>query len=93
MKKRRSSALWTLGLGFPETVSASAPDIHIEGTHEVSVEGCCGILEYQRDRVVLRLKNRTVSVSGQDLTMRSFYGSHILIRGKICSVCFEEEGL
>lgn len=83
----------SMGLGFPETVFSSAPDIHIEGTHVVSVEGCAGILEYERESVVLRLKHRTVRVSGKDLTMRSFFGSHIIICGTISSVCFEEEGL
>lgn len=83
----------SVGLGFPETVFSSAPDIHIEGTNAVSVEGCRGILVYERGRVVLRLKNRTVCVSGKDLTMRSFFGSHILISGSITSVCFEEDGL
>ncbi len=80
-------------LGFPQTVSASAPDIHIEGNREISVEGCRGILEYENDRITLKLKHRNITVTGQRLTMRSFFGSHIRIIGIISSVCFEEDGL
>lgn len=80
-------------LGFPPTVSVSAPDIHIEGNREISVEGCRGILEYENERITLRLKHRRLIVNGEKLTMRSFFGSHIRIIGVISSVCFEEDGL
>lgn len=89
MAKRRLNGLAST-LGFPATVSPYVPDIHIEGTQEVSVEGCRGILEYEKDRIVLRLCNKCVMIQGSRLTMRSYFGNHIRIMGDIISVSFLE---
>ena len=80
-------------LGFPETVSSGVPDIHMEGTREVSIEGCRGILEYENDIISLRAKDMCITVRGEGLTMRSFFGNHIRIIGRIKSVSYEEDKL
>ncbi len=92
MKKRKRSITEAIAdsIGFPETLSPSTPDIHVIGTREISVDGCRGILGYERTEVILRLKDRVMTVAGDELTLRSFFSSHVTVRGRINTISFEE---
>lgn len=91
--KRRKRSLGEIvadGMGFPDTVSMSAPDIHIIGTREIAIDGCLGILLYERQEIQLRLRGRVMSVCGEDLTLKTYYTGHTSVRGRIFSIHFEE---
>ena len=92
MKKRKRNITEVVAdtVGFPETLSLSTPDVHIIGTREISVDGCRGILVYETAEVVLRLKDRAMTVTGEDLTLKTFFASHVTVRGRISSISFEE---
>ncbi len=92
MKKRRRSLgeIVADSTGFPDTLSVSAPDIHIIGTREIAVDGCHGILLYECCEIQLRLKGRILCICGEDLTLKTYYTGHVSVRGHIFSLRFEE---
>ncbi len=92
MKRKRKSLGEALGdsIGFPDTVSLSAPDIHIIGTREISIDGCQGIVLYEREEIRLRLRGRVMCICGEDLTLKTYYTGHVSVKGRIFSIAFEE---
>ena len=92
MKRKRRSPAEVIAdsLDFPDSVSPLTSDIRIIGTRELSLDGCLGILEYERDEIRLRLKGRVVSVTGEELTLKAYYTGHVSVKGRIFSVGFEE---
>ena len=91
--KRKRRALGELiadSVGFPDTLSVSAPDIHLMGTREISIDGCRGILVYEREEIQLRLKDRVMTISGHDLRLKTYYTGHVSVKGRIFSISFEE---
>ena len=77
-------------LGFPDTL-IDGTDINIISNKEVTLDGCKGILVYENDEIRLRLKKGVVCIHGEELTLKTFFGSYISVRGNILSVSFEEE--
>ena len=92
MKKRKRSITEVVAdtVGFPDTLSASTPDVYIIGTREISVDGCRGILVYETTEVALRLKDRVMTVKGEELTLKTFFASHVTVRGRISAISSEE---
>lgn len=89
-KRRTIGEVIADSTGFPDTLSASAPDIHIIGTREIAIDGCLGILVYERDEIQLRLKGRVMRICGEDLTLKTYYTGHTSVKGHIFSIGFEE---
>ncbi|MBR6514015.1 MAG: YabP/YqfC family sporulation protein [Clostridia bacterium] len=92
MKRRKRSMTEAIAdaFRFPDTVSATVPDIHIIGTREISIDGCVGILSYERDSILLRLRDRCARITGTDLTLKTYYTGHVSVKGRIMSLSFEE---
>ncbi len=63
---------------FPGTSTAT-----LTSDRELLVTGCRRVCEYGLDRVVLLLTDVELTVCGEELTMRAFFGSQIAIRGRI----------
>ncbi len=92
MKRRRRSFGEVLAdsTGFPDTLTMNAPDIHIVGTREISIDGCRGILLYEREEIQLRLRGRVMYICGEELTLKTYYTGHVSVRGRISGIRFEE---
>lgn len=92
MKRRRKKFGEALAdsIGFPDTLAMNAPDIHIIGTREISIDGCKGILLYEREEIQLRLHDRVMCICGEELTLKTYYTGHVSVRGCIFSIAFEE---
>ena len=92
MKRKRRSLgeIVADSTGFPDTLSTSVPDIHIIGTREISIDGCLGILVYEREQIQLRLRGRVVCICGDCLTLKTYYTGHVSVKGRIFSLQFEE---
>ncbi len=89
-KRRTIGEVIADGTGFPDTLSLSAPDIHIIGTREISIDGCLGILVYEREEIRLRLRGRAMCICGEALTLKTYYTGHVSVKGHIFSIQFEE---
>ncbi len=81
-----------------QDVVSSLPVFIIRGEHEVEVDGCHGILEYEPQRIVLAIKNGKFTVIGRCLTLSDFRSGILYIRGDIRAAAFgnvsiEEDGM
>ncbi|MBE6625553.1 MAG: hypothetical protein E7628_00010 [Ruminococcaceae bacterium] len=69
-------------------IVAALPVFIIRGEHEIEVEGCRGILEYEPEKVVLSVKNGRFTALGQCLTLSDFRSGVLYIRGNIKAAYF-----
>lgn len=73
-------------------VIARIPVITIRGKTETEIYGCRGILEYERNRIVLAVGEDHFTVRGEDLLLEDFRERSLYVRGKITSVTLGEVG-
>jgi len=61
----------------------------------VQVDGCEGLVSYADDHITLSLTDRTVTIYGNELSMKTFCQGQVAICGKILGVmegdCKEED--
>ncbi len=60
--------------------------VEIKGGREAVVVGCCGVLEYGRESVLLRVREGSVRITGTALEMQSLLQDSVTVRGVITSV-------
>ena len=66
-----------------------------ESNRTLTVQGCCAILEYTRESIVLQACDPdvgTVCICGQELLCLSYHPDAVRIRGVISSVNFGKDG-
>lgn len=89
-KKRRlnGSVKETLRNAFPapDGLALLQPLVHINCRGWLELENCGSILEYGEGRVVFRLQERCVAVTGEALTIVSLNAHITEIRGRIFRV-------
>lgn len=76
---------------IPQESVADIPIFVIRGRHEVEVEGCTGILEYDSEKIVLAVDKSgrgKFTVTGDMLTLNDFSNRLLFVRGNIASVSF-----
>ena len=86
--KRRRLRLISHILETPPDVFIRTSTVTLTSDCEALVTGCRRIKEYQCDRVTLSLCDCTVTFTGECLTMRTFFGSQILVCGKVTGVSY-----
>lgn len=64
------------------------PKIEMLGNREMIVDGCKGVVEYGETLIKLSLGDRVLSLSGDDLIIKSFDSSVAVINGQICDISF-----
>ena len=69
-------------------IVATLPVFVIRGEHEIEVEGCSGILEYDPQKIVLSTKNGRFTALGKYLTLSDFRSGVLYIRGDIKATFF-----
>jgi hypothetical protein len=70
----------------PEVFDLTQPLLHINCSGSLELENCGGILEYDAKRIVFRLKDRRVAVTGEAMTIVSLNAHITEIRGQIFRV-------
>ena len=80
-------------LNLPEEIYGGGPFIELRGQREVCVQGCRKILLCEPDIVRLALRDGILAVRGHGLVCSTYFAGAVGIRGKICVVSFEEEGI
>lgn len=78
-------------LDIPVGTLGKASFIEAVGSREITVSGCEGLLNYTDNEVVLRLCDGMVTVSGENLELRSFAGGRILVRGAVRCIRLGDE--
>ena len=84
MKKRR------LFPDLPSTIVGQEPLIELHGTHDMIIDGCCGVLIYDECLIKLALKRTVLSVSGTALTLVHLTPTCASVTGQIQSITFGE---
>ena len=64
------------------------PKIEMLGNREMIVEGCKGVVEYGETLIKLSLGENVLSLSGDNLVIKSFDSSIAVITGQICDISF-----
>lgn len=64
------------------------PKIEMLGNREMIVDGCKGIVEYDETLIKLSLGDNVLSLSGDNLIIKSFDSSVAIISGQICDISF-----
>ena len=58
----------------------------ITGIKTAEFDGCEGLLSYEDNHVTLRLSDKTVTVYGKNLSLKTFSMDHIAVCGRIYGV-------
>ncbi len=64
------------------------PKIEMLGNREMIVDGCKGVVEYDETLIKLSLGDNVLSLSGDNLIIKSFDSSVAVISGQICDISF-----
>lgn len=73
---------------LPHDIVCGASNVSIIGSMRVVIENYKGILEYDKDVILLQGKQSKIKVCGNCLKVRSYNEEEIIIDGQIDSVLF-----
>lgn len=88
IEKRGKHPSLTERLDIPAGPGYAGEWIEILGDREVWVTGCRGVTEYGEDRVVLKMRRRTLHIGGRRLDCLTYRDKTVEIRGQIDSLLF-----
>ena len=83
MQKRHLKEIITDAFCIPLEAIASIPNAQFVGNSELSIDGCLGIKKYETSEIIISAKDYIVRISGSSLTMMTFSGGRVSIRGLI----------
>lgn len=72
--------------GLQEENVTNEPLLELCGSARVIIEHHCGVVEYGRERIRVRIKNGEFTVCGEELTLCRMCAEQLLIRGRIQTV-------
>ena len=78
------------GLELPADVLQGVPHIDLLGREHLRVMNHCGIIRYDSDQIILRLRCGVLRIGGKDLIMSVMDDEKLTMDGQIDSLCFEE---
>ena len=58
----------------------------VTGCEMAEFDGCEGLLSYEKNHVSLRLSDKTVTVYGNNLSLKTFAKDHIAVCGRIFGI-------
>jgi len=65
--------------------------VSVNGKYEVTVDGVLSVLEYGEEKIMLELCDRTVTLYGSMLEMKSYYRGSMVISGEIIRIEYGDE--
>ena len=74
---------------LPVGYTGKNSQISILAHGRVGIDGCRSLLVYEDEKIVVRLCDCTMSITGDTLTLRTFFGNRMTVCGNIKSVAFE----
>lgn len=78
-------------LELPADVMAGVPRVEVTGFREFSIEPHKGLMEYEKERIIVESSLGRVCLSGKDLTIRLMNSQRITVSGAIYAVELLEE--
>lgn len=86
--RKRLAALTEL----PSDAFGACPYVTIESNTAIKLDACLEILAYGEEEIRLHLRGLIATVTGEDMTMRSYGDRTVRITGTIRSVTLDETG-
>ena len=74
---------------LPVDTLRNFPTVQIRGNRETVVEGCRGLLSYERECVLLETKFCVIEIQGRELILRTLAAGMLSIKGYISKVEFK----
>jgi len=75
-------------LSFPQGTFKNFPSIQIKGNREIIVDGCTGLISYEKENILLETKYCRINITGRTLTLNNLTKNVLAIRGFIKNVEF-----
>ena len=85
LKSRLSSKAARL-MEFPENALGSVSDVSLVGNGSVMINGCRSVTSYEKTRIVLRLCDRSIEITGDGLLLKTYYKKSISVSGRIDAI-------
>jgi len=79
--------------GTPEFVVKDQPEICMLGFERISIENYKSLMQYNDERVIIRLIKGKLEVEGKRLIVKNIEEGKICLEGRILKVCFLEDML
>ncbi|HHX50388.1 MAG TPA: sporulation protein YqfC [Clostridia bacterium] len=76
-------------LEMPKDVMLDLPKITMIGDLQLFLENHRGIIEYQRERIRVKISNGELEIKGQDLVLRNLKTDEMAVEGMITSITFD----
>ncbi len=76
-------------LSLPYGTIDKGARIVLHSNKEAIVDGCTGIVEYDENCIVLKLKNKIIKFTGNKLSVSSLDKQFVAIKGEFLSIEFE----
>lgn len=89
MRKKQFREIISDKFDIPLDGIMSIPNAQIIGNSQLSIEGCAGIKKYEPTEIIIRSKDFVLKISGEDLSMMTFSGGRVTIRGYISNYGIE----
>lgn len=74
---------------LPQEMFGNTSSITVTSNIEILVNECRGVLVYELNEIQLRLCDMILKIYGSNLTLKTYFGSQISIKGKIDELKFE----
>lgn len=76
----------TEGLDLPAEPLPGLPLVELSGDRRVLIENHCGVTQYGKEKICVRVKYGQVSICGQELELARMTRGQLVISGRIDSV-------
>ena len=86
---REGGAALARVFSMPAGAMPGAVNIQISGRSELLLEGCDGILAYEKEEVRLAARKFVVKITGRELELICLTADSALVQGRIAAVSFE----
>ncbi len=83
MRKKNLGEIIADKFDIPLEGFASIPNAQFVGDSQLSIDGCVGIKKYEPTEIIIRSKDFILKISGSSLSMMTFSGGRVSIRGYI----------
>ena len=87
-KKENNSDKLAEILSLPQGTFKNFPSIQIRGNREIMIDGCTGLLSYEKENILLETKYCRISITGRALNLNNLTKNILAIRGFIKNVEF-----
>ena len=74
---------------IPLECLSTVPNAQIIGNSMLSVDGCVGIKKYEENEIIIRTIGFILKINGNELSMLTFSGGRVSVRGEIHSYGIE----